>query len=80
MVYFRALVRILDPKGGVYAELILHAEDFESSRRKPSPNVPGGAGYKFGLELQIGQQFARASELHAQIIRFHCSTAGLPVF
>ena len=48
-------------------------DDEESDRRKPSPNVPGEAGYKFGLELHIGQQFARASELRAQIIRFHRS-------
>ena len=47
--------------------------DEESDRRKPSPNVPGEAGYKFGLELHIGQQFARASELRAQIIRFQRS-------
>ena len=53
--------------------------DEESDRRKPSPNVPGEAGYKFGLELHIGQQFARASELRAQIIRFHLSSVGLPV-
>ena len=54
-------------------------DDEESDRRKPSPNVPGGAGYKFGLELHIGQQFATASELHAQMIIFHCSSVGLPV-
>ena len=52
--------------------------DEESDRRKPSPNVPGEAGYKFGLELHIGQQFARASELRAQI-RFQRSSVGLPV-
>ena len=62
-----------------YPYLRLHVDNEESDRWNSSPNVPGGAGYKFGLELHIGQQFATASELHAQMIIFHCSSVGLPV-
>ena len=39
----------------------------------PSPYVPGGAGFRLGIDLHIGQHLLLNLELLAQMIRFQRS-------